>query len=269
MQYYKNVKFKYNIIYLIVMIDEPSLKVILSLMEARSRFKDLMPMVKNPRTLSIKLKKLMELNLVRRSEGGYELTEKGLKVANLLRELEGCLKLQTFKIKNIERIPHLHLAPVIKKYCEILNEILGNRLISIMIFGSIARGDWDKDSDIDIHIVAEGWEGKPIWDRVGELAKAKKMVEETTEYRKALEAGFWSIFQNYPLSKEEAERFNRIYLDAIIDGIILYDKNEFLVKVLRSLMKKLEEMGSVRITLPNRKYYWILKDIRAGEVIEF
>jgi predicted nucleotidyltransferase len=138
-----------------------------------------------------------------------------------------------------------------------------------MLFGSIARGDWDKNSDIDILIIADGWNDKPVWNRIEELRKAKRELEESLEYLEALRAGYWPIIQNYPLNIEEAKKFNRVYLDAIIDGIILYDKNNFLTNILESLRKKLEEMGSIRITLPNNKYYWILKDIKAGEVITF
>ncbi|RLE79589.1 MAG: nucleotidyltransferase domain-containing protein, partial [Thermoprotei archaeon] len=58
-----------------------------------------------------------------------------------------------------------------------------------------------------------------------------------------------------------------IYLDAVIDGIILYDRDGFLEAVLRSLRRRLEEMGSHRVVLPNRRFYWVLKRLRAGEVI--
>jgi len=190
-------------------------------------------------------------------------------VIKILEELNRTLYSSEFKVNNIERIPHAYFAPIIKKYCEILNNYLGERLISIMLFGSIARGDWDKNSDIDILIIADGWNDKPVWNRIEELRKAKRELEESLEYLEALRAGYWPIIQNYPLNIEEAKKFNRVYLDAIIDGIILYDKNNFLTNILESLRKKLEEMGSIRITLPNNKYYWILKDIKAGEVITF
>jgi len=232
-------------------------------------FKDLKSIIKNPRTLSIKLKKLKQLGLIKDTSGKYELSQKGFKVIKILEELNETLYSSEFKIKNIERIPHAHFAPIIRKYCEILNNHLGERLISIMLFGSIARGDWDKNSDIDILIIANGWNNKPIWNRIEELKKAKNELEESLEYLEALKTGYWPIIQNYPLSIEEAKKFNRIYLDAVIDGIILYDKNNFLTQILESLRKKLKEMGSIRVVLPNNKFYWILKDIKAGEVIKF
>jgi predicted nucleotidyltransferase len=168
----------------------------------------------------------------------------------------------------VERIPHGYFAPVVKKYCEALGRLLGDRLVSVMLFGSVARGEWDENSDIDVIVVVEGWGDLPVWRRVEELRRAKEELEESFEYQEALKAGYWPIIQNYPLSVEEARRFNRIYLDAVIDGIILYDKDDFLARILQSLRERLEEMGSVRVTLPNRKFYWILKDVKAGEVIK-
>jgi len=252
------------------MIDEISFRILLLLKNEKiARFKDLKFIIKNPRTLTIKLGKLKRLGLIKDTSGKYELSKKGFEVIKILEELNRTLYSSEFKVNNIERIPHAYFAPIIKKYCEILNNYLGERLISIMLFGSIARGDWDKNSDIDILIIADGWNDKPVWNRIEELRKAKRELEESLEYLEALRAGYWPIIQNYPLNIEEAKKFNRVYLDAIIDGIILYDKNNFLTNILESLRKKLEEMGSIRITLPNNKYYWILKDIKAGEVITF
>jgi predicted nucleotidyltransferase/DNA-binding HxlR family transcriptional regulator len=252
------------------MIDEISFRILLLLKNEKiARFKDLKFIIKNPRTLTIKLGKLKRLGLIKDTSGKYELSKKGFEVIKILEELNRTLYSSEFKVNNIERIPHAYFAPIIKKYCEILNNYLGERLISIMLFGSIARGDWNKNSDMDILIIADSWNDKPVWNRIEELRKAKKELEESLEYLEALRAGYWPIIQNYPLNIEEAKKFNRVYLDAIIDGIILYDKNNFLTNILESLRKKLEEMGSIRITLPNNKYYWILKDIKAGEVITF
>lgn len=250
------------------MFDEVSYRILLSLRDGGpARFKDLRLIVKNPRTLSIKLEKLRQLGLV---EGGgtYRLTPKGFRVARALEELDKALHSPGFRVLNIERIPHMYFAPLMRRYCEALHSLLEERLVSVMLFGSVARGDWDRNSDIDVLVVAQGWEGRPVWERFRELRRAKMILEESPEYREAVRAGYWPVIQNYPLSVEEAGRFNRVYLDAVVDGIILYDKNGYLTGILESLRKRLEEMGSVRVTLPNRRFYWVLKrGMRAGEVI--
>ncbi|MBS7612435.1 nucleotidyltransferase domain-containing protein [Candidatus Bathyarchaeota archaeon] len=250
------------------MFDESSFRLLLLLkVEGTTRFKDLKSVIRNPRTLSLKLRKLERLGLVENSNVGYRLTQKGFETCGILEELNRTLYSSEFKVENVEKIPHMYFAPLIRRYCKILNDLLKDRLVSIMLFGSIARGDWNKNSDIDVLVIANDWNDEPVWNRIRELRKAKEKLEESLEYQEALRAGYWPIIQNYPLSVEEAKRFNRIYLDAVIDGIILYDKGSFLTKLLQSLREKLEEMGSMRVTLPNRKFYWILKDLKAGEVI--
>lgn len=253
------------------MFNEISVKLILSLgRSGESRFNDLKPFIKNSRSLSINLKKLMKIGLVENVNGLYKLTDRGIKVYELLRDINNLISLSSFKIENFERIPHLYFSHLIKKYCELLLDHFVDRLVSVMLFGSIARGNWDRDSDIDVLVVVEGWGDKPIWVRLQELRMIKRDLENTLEFKRALNAGFWPIIQNYPLSLEEAGRFHRVYLDAIIDGIILYDKNDFLKGVLDRFREKIESFGSVRITLPNGRFYWVLKgDIAAGEVIDF
>jgi hypothetical protein len=55
----------------------------------------------------------------------------------------------------------------------------------------------------------------------------------------------------------------------IFDRVILYDKESFIENVLSKLRERLEELGSLRVTLPNGAWYWILKpDLKVGETIE-
>ena len=57
---------------------------------------------------------------------------------------------------------------------EILEEIptlIRERYVDaeIFLFGSYARGDWLRDSDIDLIVVSEGFEGVPWPERVGAI----------------------------------------------------------------------------------------------------
>ncbi len=110
-------------------------------------------------------------------DGIYKLTEKGLKISRILEELSRSLRSPAFNVKNIEKIPHRCFAPVIEKYCGILGKLLGDRLVSVMLFGSVARGEWDRDSDIDILVIVEGWNSAPVWERVKELRRERARGE--------------------------------------------------------------------------------------------
>ena len=65
---------------------------------------------------------------------------------------------------------------VLSKVEEALNR-LGKKLeetcgpVEMYLFGSFARGDWLEDSDIDIIVVSEKFEGKPMPERVNLVRK--------------------------------------------------------------------------------------------------
>lgn len=44
---------------------------------------------------------------------------------------------------------------VLKQFIEELSKLLGNRLKKVILYGSYARGDYDKNSDLDIMILTD------------------------------------------------------------------------------------------------------------------
>ena len=249
------------------MIDERAFRVLSAIIElGGARFTELKKVVRNPKTLTEKLRYLESLGLVEKRSGVYVATDRGRRVAAKLEEVERLLRAKP-RVKNVERIPHAFLAPVIGRFCEALYEVLGERLVSVVVFGSLARGCWSRDSDVDVLIVAEGWERVPVWDRLREIRRAERLIEASPEYAQAVSRGFYPILQPYPLSVKEAQRFNRIYLDMVLEGIILYDHDGFMEKVLNRVRKRLEEIGAVRVSLPSGRHYWVLGSVSWGEVV--
>jgi predicted nucleotidyltransferase len=57
---------------------------------------------------------------------------------------------------------------VIKAFVKELKEKLGNEIITIRIFGSKVRGDFEKDSDIDIFILVK--RKRDIRDKISDIA---------------------------------------------------------------------------------------------------
>jgi predicted nucleotidyltransferase len=47
------------------------------------------------------------------------------------------------------------LDTITKKVCISAREVLSNKLEKVVLFGSYARGDYDKDSDVDIMVLAD------------------------------------------------------------------------------------------------------------------
>lgn len=69
-----------------------------------------------------------------------------------------------------------HLTPVEKKAVaelkEALQEMLGDRLVGLYLFGSKARGDYSASSDIDIAVIVRGltWQlKKAVFDKAADI----------------------------------------------------------------------------------------------------
>lgn len=153
---------------------------------------------------------------------------------------------------------------ILIKFKQLLIERFGDNLISLVLYGSVARGAARDESDIDLLIILK--DAPPsYYQRIEPVMdielKLRKLTSETT--------GVTPIFSTIILSKEEAMESRNIFLDMIDDSIILYDKNDFFKSRLKELKKRLVHLGSKKVVLKNKTWYWQLKpDIQAGEVLE-
>lgn len=146
-----------------------------------------------------------------------------------------------------------------------LEEILQDNLISVVLFGSAARGDAGEGSDIDILIVAEKF-GKEGRFEVFNLIE--KYLKASDEYKKLKKKKFGTLISPVPLTPSEVEKNPSILLDIVTDGKILYDVDYFIENKMENLRKKLKKMGSKKIFLDDTRYYWDLKpDYRMGDVV--
>jgi predicted nucleotidyltransferase len=144
-------------------------------------------------------------------------------------------------------------------------KVFGKNLVSVVLFGSYARGDFNKESDIDVLVVLED-----TADRYSCL-KMIDHVEEILEphFSKFRQKGFKPYISPILLNRVQAESVRPLYLDIVFDYEILYDKDDFIKTVFDSLRRKLEKYGAER-RLVGKKWVVVLKkDFRYGEVIEF
>jgi predicted nucleotidyltransferase len=158
--------------------------------------------------------------------------------------------------------PYRHL---LEKLVEALQEKLRNDLVSVVVYGSVARGEARRDSDVDLLIVARNLPRS----RFARQDLFIEVEEELEEEVKRLEGeGYRIDFSPILLTPEEATRVRPLYLDMVEDAVILYDRDGFFAKVLARLRARLEELGAQRVRL-GKRWYWVLKkDYRWGEVIE-
>jgi len=147
-----------------------------------------------------------------------------------------------------------------------LEEYLQNDLISVVLFGSAARGEAGEGSDIDILIVANKF---GMGGRFEVFNAIEKDLRTSDEYRKLKKNNLGTLISPVPLTPSEIEKNPSILLDIVTDGIIMYDIDDFIEDKLENLRKKLKKIGSKKIFLDDKRYYWDLKpDYKLGEVVE-
>lgn len=142
--------------------------------------------------------------------------------------------------------------------------IFKDNLVSVIIYGSVARGQMRKDSDLDLLIIVDNL---PIsrFERTAMFDKAEKLVEKSVD--ELFAKGYAIPFSPIIKTSGEAMRIVPLYLDMVEDCIIVYDKDNFFEKILEKLILRLKELGAERVWI-GKKWYWRLKrDYKFGEVI--
>ena len=138
---------------------------------------------------------------------------------------------------------------------------LGERLISLVLFGSVARGRARDSSDIDLVVIAEGFPSS-LRDRRRPLLA----LWETARAARGLPAMTWNLVTK---SREEASYHTPLYLDIVEDGVLILDREGFFEKILHEMRQRMRALGSRRIYLDDGTWYWNLKpDFHFGEVVE-
>ncbi|WP_048095658.1 nucleotidyltransferase domain-containing protein [Geoglobus ahangari] len=154
---------------------------------------------------------------------------------------------------------------LIERLVDTLKEKYGDRLISVVLFGSVARGEARNDSDIDIIVVVDDLP-RSRFERQKEFLEVEERLESIFE--RLLESGYLVDISPILRTPDEIIRLPPVLLDVVEDGIILYDRDDFFKGVLKRLKKRLKELGSKRVRM-GKRWYWVLKpDYKFGEVIK-
>ena len=141
----------------------------------------------------------------------------------------------------------------------------GRRLVSVVVFGSVARETQRFDSNIDILIIAEGLP-RGRMKRVREFEAVEEKIEPFLESLR--KEGINTYISVVIKSPEEVEIGSPLFLDMVEDARILLDRGDFFSGRLGRLRERLRELGAKRVWKGD-SWYWILKpDYKPGEVFE-
>ena len=160
------------------------------------------------------------------------------------------------------RATYEHLVEALAAACR---RYYGDRLVSLLVYGSVGRGVPRPDSDIDLLIVAE-----PLPDgRTARVEEFDAIERDLIAPLKASRAeGVNACLSPVFKTPDEVALGSLLFLDMIDDGKILCDRDGFMRHALSMFKARLDRLGARRVWRGNA-WYWDLKpDYKPGEVFE-
>lgn len=138
-------------------------------------------------------------------------------------------------------------------------EHYGERLVSLVVFGSVGRGTARPDSDIDLLLVVKDL---PL----GRLARMREFstIETALEMEAETRSDLSPVFK----TPQEIALGSPLFLDMVEDARLLFDRADFFKGVLKGLKERLQKLGARRIW-QGSAWYWDLKpDYKPAEIFE-
>ena len=158
---------------------------------------------------------------------------------------------------------HTKMIPIIT---ECVREVFQKSLVSLALFGSVARGDHKIESDIDIFITIED-NPKSRSERSNLLLNhLLPLYQERAEklYPGIVHPELHTVLRD----KEQVMEGGFLYLDLVSEAKILLDREGFFQTHLNIFAKKMKEWGSQKF-IESDGYYWIVKPgLGIGELLD-
>ncbi len=168
-------------------------------------------------------------------------------------------------IEDFDRVSYI-FRDYLYNFVKLLKENYKEDLLSIILFGSVARGKWNDASDIDLFIIFTNKSSirTAINNR---LTKIISDYERKSKLRNSKGDRLFSTIQDISLVIKDLHTFRTLFYDIAMDGIILFDRNQTGFQFLKKIKKRIEEKGLRRIFIKENDYYWERK-VKFGEIIE-
>jgi len=150
-------------------------------------------------------------------------------------------------------------------YTRLLERELGDGLVAVILFGSVARGDATADSDIDLLVVCETLPA-------GRFARLDRLQRVDLDFEDELcrlrARGIDTRVVPLLKTRQEASRIVPLYLDMVEDAQLLVDREGFFAAILAGLRERMAALGAERRRRGSVRYWILKRDFRPGERIE-
>lgn len=154
--------------------------------------------------------------------------------------------------------------PAVEALVADVQSVLGDRLVSLVLFGSVADGRARPDSDVDVLLVVRDLPAGP--------RRRRALVADATEraearLQRALPHAFLSLVMKTPA---EVERGGPLFYDMTLPGKaeMLVDRDAFMAGFVGRLKARMAALGSVRRSLHGHPYWDLKPDWKPGDVVD-
>lgn len=149
------------------------------------------------------------------------------------------------------------LSEDLHRYTAALDRHFGERLVSVVLFGSRARGTAKPESDVDLLVIVRGL---PV--------NRPKRYDELRPIAREVSEAFAAALSLIALTPEEAATVKPYYLGLLSGYVLILDRGRFFDGVLGRLQARLAELGARRYVDKDGYEYWDLKpDWKPGDVV--
>lgn len=154
---------------------------------------------------------------------------------------------------------------LLKDFIQILKKRFKEDIISVVLFGSVARGNAKKESDIDLCLIIKNLP-KSRFQRNRLLSSPLADLREMHSYKELRMKGYFPDISPILYTPEEIQDTKPIFLDMVEDGEILLDNGTFRDKR-NDIKKRMSKLNSRKVMCEDGTWYWELKPgMKLGEV---
>lgn len=148
------------------------------------------------------------------------------------------------------------LVEKLRKASEDLKSLLGEGFAGLLLFGSYARGEAGKGSDVDVLVVLRGLKGLKVRSRIYKVIAGHVGLPLTL-----IDADLRELTRRDLV-------VTPLLLNALYDGVIVYDESGILAELKSKVKELVKKAGLVRYRTQDGKYGWKRRDNKPLEVVE-